>query len=79
MQAITVRPGYLEGSWTPGLGPQSGEMGRDGVIRKKVGAAHYPLADLLNAFRASGFAIDQFAEGFAPTPLTLSVRLTAVT
>jgi SAM-dependent methyltransferase len=36
VQAIIVRPGYLERSWTPGLDPDSGQMGRDGVIRKRV-------------------------------------------
>lgn len=76
-QAIVVRPGYLDAGWTPPIGATAGELGRDGVVRKKVGAAHYPLATLLNRVTAAGFTLQQFAEGATPTPITLSFQATA--
>ena len=72
---VVVQPGYLTSGWTPGLGPQSGEAGRDGQVRKKVGAAHDPLSTLANLMVEAGFRIDRFAEGGAPTPITLSIRM----
>jgi hypothetical protein len=65
-EAIVIRPGYLAHhftyqSWTDG-------------IRNKVGATHWPLPELLDAFLAAGLALDGFAEGGAPTPTVLAVR-----
>jgi SAM-dependent methyltransferase len=65
--AIVIRPGYRErrlsrDSWT--------SQG----VRAKVGAMHFPLAELLGAFVAAGLTADGFAEGGAPTPITFSVR-----
>ncbi len=39
------------------------------------GAAHYSLAGLINRITEAGFRIEQSAEGGAPTPITLSFRL----
>lgn len=72
--AIIIRRGYLEGGWTPGLGADHGVLGKDGQVRDKVGAAHYPLASLANAMVSAGFRIEKCAEGGAPTPVTLSLR-----
>lgn len=71
-QAIVVRPGYLDAGWTPPIGTTAGELGRDGVVRKKVGAAHYPIATLLNRVTTAGFTLERFAEGATPTPITFS-------
>lgn len=71
--AAVIRPGYLDAGWTPPIGPTATEVGRSGQVRDKVGAAHYPLADLLNQVLAAGFRLRQAAEGGAPTPITLSV------
>lgn len=75
--AIVVRPGYLDAGWTPGISTTAGELGRDGVVRKKVGAAHYPIATLLDAATSAGFRLQHFAEGAAPTPITLSFQAIA--
>jgi len=71
---VVIQPGYLESGWTPGRGPEEGELGKDGQVRDKVGAGHLNLADLLNLFPASGLAVERFAEGYEPTPITLSIR-----
>jgi hypothetical protein len=72
---VVVHPGYLTSGWTPGLSPERGETGRDGQVRKKVGAAHYPLSTLVNLMVGAGFKIDRFAEGGFPIPITLSIRM----
>lgn len=74
-EAAVIRPGYLDRGWTPPVGPEAGRLGRTGQVRDKVGAAHYPLADLLNLVVDAGFIVDRCAEGGAPTPITLAVRL----
>ena len=73
--SVVIRPGYLDAGWTVGLNPTSGETGHDGQVRKKVGAAHNPLGALVNTFVDAGFAIERFAEGGGPTPITLSIRM----
>jgi SAM-dependent methyltransferase len=65
--AIVIRPGYLDGAWTT-------ESWTDRGLRDKVGAAHVPLAELLNTVIARGFALEEFSEGAAPTPVVLSMR-----
>jgi hypothetical protein len=62
-----IRPGYLDGAWTT-------ESWTDRGLRDKVGAAHVPLAELLNTVIARGFALEGFSEGAAPTPVVLSMR-----
>ena len=74
---VLIRPGYLENGWTPALGPEHGHLGRDGQVRHKVGAGHQSLADLLNLFPDTGFTVERFFEGSAPTPITLSIRAIA--
>ena len=34
----------------------------------------YPLAELLNTMTATGFVLEEFAEGAEPTPVTLALR-----
>lgn len=73
---VVVRAGYLAEAWTPPVGPTAGQVGASGQVRDKVGAAHYPLAALLNAIIDAGFTIGQTFEGFSPTPITFSVAAT---
>ena len=65
--AITIRPGYRDGSWTT-------DSWTDQGIRDKVGASHLPIAELLNAVLDAGFDLQHVSEGGDPTPMTLSVR-----
>jgi SAM-dependent methyltransferase len=66
-EAVVVRPGYADGHWTT-------DSWTDQGLRDKVGAAHWPLPQLLHAFLDAGLALDRFAEGGAPTPAVLAVR-----
>jgi SAM-dependent methyltransferase len=66
-EAVVIRPGYLDRHWTK-------DSWTDQGIRDKVGADHWPLPELLNAFRDAGLTLDRFAEGGAPVPITLAVR-----
>ena len=44
-------------------------------VRKRVGMRHYPLPDLLNAFRTAGLEIEHLAEmGDRPVPIILGIR-----
>jgi SAM-dependent methyltransferase len=67
LEAIVIRRGYLDEHWTT-------ESHHDQGIRDKLGAAHIPLASLVNLMIATGFEIKEVAEGAEPTPLTLSFR-----
>ncbi|WP_031466572.1 class I SAM-dependent methyltransferase [Sciscionella sediminilitoris] len=66
-EAVVLRPGYLDVHWTR-------ESWTDKGIRDKVGAAHRPLPELLNAFPAAGLTLERFTEGGSPLPVTLAVR-----
>jgi SAM-dependent methyltransferase len=66
-QAIVIRPGYADGHWTKASYTDKG-------VRDKVGATHYPLPALLNAFTDAGLALDRLTEGGAPTPTVLAIR-----
>ncbi|MET8148502.1 class I SAM-dependent methyltransferase [Actinoplanes sp. NPDC049668] len=68
--AIVIRPGYRDGRWTRHSWTDQG-------VRDKVGAHHWPLPDLLNAFLAAGLTAERFAEGGSPTPIVLGVRALA--
>lgn len=70
---VVIGPGYLDEGWTPAIGPDAGEVGRNGQVRDKVGAAHRPLASLLNDLLGAGFRLTAAREGGAPTPITFSV------
>ncbi|MFI7544191.1 class I SAM-dependent methyltransferase [Actinoplanes sp. NPDC049599] len=65
--AAVIRPGYRERGFSRDSWTSKG-------VRDKVGAMHFPLADLLGAFVAAGLTTEAFAEGGAPTPITFSVR-----
>jgi SAM-dependent methyltransferase len=67
-EAIVIRIGYLDGTWTTESWTNQG-------IRDKVGASHLPLADLLNVMIRIGFQPERFSEGGEPTPIVLSARL----
>ena len=62
LDAIIIKPGYLDGAWTT-------DSWTDRGVRDKVGAVHYPLAELLNTMTATGFVLEAFAEGAEPTPV----------
>lgn len=65
--AVVVRPGYLDRHWTT-------DSWTDQGIRDKVGAAHWPLAELMNAFGDAGLRLERFSEGGEPTPTVLAAR-----
>lgn len=65
--AVIVRPGHLDGHRTT-------ESWTDQGIRDKVGAMHWPLPELLNAFLDAGLTFERFAETGAPLPIVLAVR-----
>jgi SAM-dependent methyltransferase len=66
--AVVIRPGYLDGHWTT-------DSWTDQGIRDKVGAEHRPLPDLLHGFLDAGLVVERFAEGGAPTPTVLAIRV----
>lgn len=67
LDAVVIRPGYLDGHWTKASWTDRG-------VRDKVGATHWPLPELLQAFLAAGLTLERFAEGGAPVPAVLGVR-----
>jgi SAM-dependent methyltransferase len=67
LDAVVIRPGYLDGHWTKASWTDQG-------VRDKVGATHRPLPGLLHAFLDAGLALERFAEGDGPTPAVLGVR-----
>jgi len=67
--AVVVRPGYLDGHRTT-------ESWTDRGLRDKVGASHWPLPALLNAFLDAGLAPARFSEGGTPVPTVLAVAST---
>ena len=65
--AVVIRSGYSERYWTK-------ESWTDQGIRDKVGAAHFPLAELMNAVTDAGLVPQRFVEsGFEP-PVVLALR-----
>jgi SAM-dependent methyltransferase len=67
LDAVVIRPGYLDGHWTMASWTDQG-------VRAKVGATHRPLPELLHAFLKAGLALERFAESGEPTPVVLAVR-----
>src|SRR6185437_16816430 len=65
--AVVIRPGYLDGHWTRASWSDQG-------VRDKVGATHFPLPVLLQAFVRAGLTPGQFAEGGEPVPTVLAIR-----
>jgi SAM-dependent methyltransferase len=66
-EAVVIRRGYEDGHWTTASWTDRG-------VRDKVGASHWPLPDLLNAFLDAGLTLERFTEGGTPTPAVLAVR-----
>ncbi|WP_219508127.1 class I SAM-dependent methyltransferase [Nonomuraea ceibae] len=66
-EAVVIRPGYLDRHWTKESWTGEG-------VRAKVGASHWPVAELLNAFVAAGLTPERFAESGGPVPAVLAVR-----
>jgi ubiquinone/menaquinone biosynthesis C-methylase UbiE len=65
---VLIRPGYLDGgSWTKRSYTTEG-------VRDKIGAAHFPLPQLLHMFGDAGLRIERYGEGGAPTPFVLAIR-----
>lgn len=69
--AVVIRPGYLDSHWTKHSWTDQG-------IRDKVGASHFPLAALFQAFTDAGLAPGRLIEGGAPVPITLAIAARAV-
>ena len=74
--AAVISEGYLDEGWTPAIDPTAGEVGTNGQVRNKVGAAHSTLSTLLNTIIGQGLCIVDTAEGGAPTPITFSILAT---
>jgi SAM-dependent methyltransferase len=64
--AVVIRPGYGYRHWTT-------ESWTDRGIRDKVGASHFPLAELMNGFVDAGLLADRFAESDGSPPLVLAL------
>ncbi len=67
VDAVVIRPGYLDAYWTR-------ESWTDRGLRDKVGAAHWPLPELMHAFVDAGLRLERFAECGGVTPTVLAVR-----
>ncbi len=66
---IRAHPTYRQPGWHPEA-PWWGHY-----VRKRVGMRHHPLADVLNAFIATGLVIEQVAErSDRPVPAILAIR-----
>jgi SAM-dependent methyltransferase len=65
--AVVIRPGYLDGHWTKASWTDQG-------VRDKVGATHFPLPALTQAFLDAGLVLERFAEGGEPVPVVLAIR-----
>lgn len=64
LEAVVIRPGYLDGHWTKASYTDQG-------IRDKVGASHWPLPALLSMVTDAGLRFERFTEGGAPSPVML--------
>ena len=67
LDAVVIRPGYLDGHWTKTSWTDQG-------VRAKVGATHRPLPELMHAFLAAGLTLERFSESGEPTPVVLAIR-----
>jgi SAM-dependent methyltransferase len=64
---VVIRPGYGDRHWTK-------ESWTDQGIRDKIGASHFPLAELMNAVLDAGMVPERFAESGGSTPSVLALR-----
>lgn len=67
LDAVVIRPGYLDGHWTKTSWTDQG-------VRAKVGATHRPLPELLHAFLDAGLTLERFSESSGPTPAVLAIK-----
>jgi Methyltransferase domain len=67
LDAIVIRPGYLNSHWTKASWTDQG-------VRAKVGATHYPVPELMRAFLDAGLTLERFSESGEPTPVVLAIR-----
>ncbi len=67
LEAVVIRPGYLDGHWTRSSWTDKG-------VRAKVGATHRPLPELMHAFLNADLTLERLAESGEPTPVVLAVR-----
>jgi SAM-dependent methyltransferase len=67
LDAVVIRPGYLDGHWTKASWTGQG-------VRAKVGATHHPLPELMHAFLDAGLTLERFRESGEPTPVVLALR-----
>jgi len=67
LDAIVIRPGYLDGHWTKASWTDQG-------VRAKVGATHYPLPELMHALLDAGLTLERFSESGEPTPAVLAIK-----
>ena len=65
--AVVIRQGYADSHWTK-------ESWTDQGIRDKVGATHFPLAELLNAVVDAGMVLERFVEDGGRAPVVLAFR-----
>jgi hypothetical protein len=65
--AVIIDQGYRQQHWTKNSWTTKG-------IRDKVGATHWPLPNLLQAFLDANLTLEQFAEGGTPLPTVLAVK-----
>jgi SAM-dependent methyltransferase len=64
---VLIKPGYTDGHWTTESWTERG-------VRDKVGASHWPLAELLTLITDAGLELERFAEGGRPVPVSLGIR-----
>jgi SAM-dependent methyltransferase len=67
LDAVVIRPGYLNGHWTKASWTDQG-------VRAKVGATHRPLPELIHAFLDAGLTLERFSESGEPTPIVLAIK-----
>jgi SAM-dependent methyltransferase len=67
LDAVVIRPGYLNGHWTKASWTDQG-------VRAKVGATHRPLPELIHAFLDAGLTLERFSESGEPTPIVLTIK-----
>jgi ubiquinone/menaquinone biosynthesis C-methylase UbiE len=65
--AVVIKPGYLDSKWTTESWTSQG-------VRARVGASHWPLPELIQAFIDAGLAPERLLEGGKPVPTVLAIR-----
>jgi SAM-dependent methyltransferase len=65
--AVVIRPGYLDRKWSTESWTSKG-------VRARVGAWHWPLPELVQAFLDVGLAPGRLLEGGKPVPTVLAIQ-----